>query len=44
MNLINKSDIIFVAGHKGMVGNAITKQLQNGGYFNLLYLQEMSWI
>ncbi|MDC3029045.1 GDP-L-fucose synthase [Prochlorococcus sp. AH-716-P20] len=36
MNLINKNDFIFVAGHKGMVGSAITKLLQNKGYLNLL--------
>ena len=27
MNLIDKSDKIFIAGHKGMVGGAILKEL-----------------
>lgn len=28
---------IFVAGHKGMVGSAILRKLQNSGYTNLIY-------
>ncbi len=36
MNLINKSDRIFVAGHTGMVGSAIKKKLIKNGYTNLL--------
>ncbi|MBO6974248.1 MAG: GDP-L-fucose synthase [Prochlorococcus marinus CUG1435] len=36
MNLINKNDLIFVAGHTGMAGNAITKFLKVNGYQNLL--------
>ena len=34
--LINKNDKIYVAGHKGMVGNAIVKNLQKNGFNNLL--------
>ena len=30
--LINKNDSFFVAGHKGMVGNAIVKALKKNGY------------
>ena len=33
---MNKSDKIFVAGHRGMVGAAITALLQKEGYNNLL--------
>ena len=36
MNLINKSDRIFVAGHTGMVGSAIKRKLIKNGYSNLL--------
>ena len=32
MNLIEKSDRIFIAGHNGMVGNAILKELKESGY------------
>ena len=34
--LIDRSDRIFIAGHKGMVGKAIVKELLNNGYKNLL--------
>tara|TARA_B100002019_G_scaffold265048_1_gene254303 strand:+ start:186 stop:1178 length:993 start_codon:yes stop_codon:yes gene_type:complete len=36
MKLINKSDQIFIAGHKGMVGSAIKKLLKKRNYNNLL--------
>ncbi len=36
MNLINKNDRIFIAGHKGMVGSAIYRQLKKNGYKELL--------
>ena len=36
MTLINKSDQIFIAGHKGMVGSAIKRSLENRNYRNLL--------
>ena len=32
MNLIEKSDKIFIAGHNGMVGRAILKELKESGY------------
>ena len=35
-SLIKKSDCIFIAGHKGMVGNAIFERLRNKKYQNLL--------
>ena len=35
-NLISLEDGIFVAGHKGMVGSAISRSLRNHGYRNLL--------
>ncbi len=34
MSLINESDKIYVAGHKGMAGRAICKSLKNNGYCN----------
>ena len=36
MNLINKNDRIFIAGHNGMVGGAIYRQLKKNGYKELL--------
>ncbi|MDR9366973.1 MAG: GDP-L-fucose synthase [Balneolaceae bacterium] len=33
---VNKNDTIFVAGHRGMVGSAIYRKLQNEGFTNLL--------
>src|SRR3989442_4366442 len=33
---IRKSDKIFVAGHRGMVGSALTRALEAGGFANLL--------
>lgn len=35
--MINKSDKIYVAGHKGMVGSAITRALEKAGYSNIVY-------
>ncbi|MBV8801642.1 MAG: GDP-L-fucose synthase [Gammaproteobacteria bacterium] len=34
---MNKTDKIYVAGHRGLVGSAIMQILQNHGYFNLVY-------
>ena len=36
MGQINKNDSIYVAGHNGMVGGAITRFLKNNSYENLL--------
>lgn len=33
---MNRKAKIFVAGHRGMVGRAIVRRLQAGGYDNLL--------
>ena len=33
---LNKTDSIFVAGHRGLVGGAIVRELQSVGYTNLL--------
>lgn len=33
---VNKNDTIFVAGHRGMVGSAIYRRLQEEGFTNLL--------
>lgn len=39
---MNKSDKIFVAGHNGMVGSAITRQLISEGYSNLILVDSKS--
>ena len=36
MSQINKNDLIYVAGHNGMVGKSITRFLKNNSYKNLL--------
>ena len=36
MKLIEKTDLIFIAGHKGMVGSAIKRSLLRNGYSNLI--------
>lgn len=36
MSLLKKSDVIYVAGHNGMVGSAIVRQLKKKGFHNLL--------
>lgn len=35
--MINKDAKIYVAGHRGMVGSAITRELQRQGYENLIF-------
>jgi GDP-L-fucose synthase len=37
MNSENKFQKIYVAGHQGMVGSAIVRELQRKGYTNLVY-------
>ena len=34
--IIGKKDKIFVAGHKGLVGSAILRELKKKGYKNLI--------
>lgn len=34
---MNKSDKIYIAGHRGMVGSAIVRLLEKEGYTNLIY-------
>jgi len=34
---MNKNSKIYVAGHRGLVGSAIVKNLQLKGYTNLVY-------
>ena len=36
MSFIKKNDLIFIAGHSGMVGSAITRYLKKNSYENLL--------
>ena len=35
-NIMNKNSIIWVAGHKGLVGSAIVRKLKNLGYTNII--------
>lgn len=35
-NIMNKSDKIYVAGHRGLVGGAITHRLEDEGFTNLI--------
>lgn len=37
-NVLNKNSLIYVAGHRGLVGSAITRVLMANGYQNLLLL------
>jgi len=39
MSLINKNDKIFIAGHKGMVGSSIKRNLEKNGYVNLITIE-----
>ena len=34
--MIKKTDKIFVAGHKGLVGSAIIRKLKEKGYRNII--------
>ena len=34
---MNKNDKIYIAGHRGMVGSAIRKKLEEEGFRNLVY-------
>jgi len=36
MNLIKKTDLVYIAGHNGMVGSSIKRQLLKNGYKNLI--------
>ena len=36
MSFINPSDNVFVAGHNGMVGKAVFRELKNCGYKNII--------
>ena len=40
MQLINKDDRIFIAGHKGMVGSAIKRKFELEGYKNILVVSK----
>ena len=33
---MNKEDKIYVAGHRGMVGSAIIRKLEQEGYINII--------
>jgi len=38
---MNKTDKIFVAGHKGLVGSALVRELTNKGYTNILTVDKL---
>ena len=35
-SVVNKSDVIYVAGHRGLVGSAIVRRLELGGFSNIV--------
>jgi GDP-L-fucose synthase len=35
--MISKNDLIYISGHKGLVGSAILRKLKKKGYINLIY-------
>ena len=37
---INKNSKIFIAGHKGMVGSAIKKKLEQKGFKNIIIIEK----
>ncbi len=41
---MNKQDKIYIAGHRGMVGSAIKKKLEQEGFNNLVYKTSLNWI
>ena len=38
--MIKKSDKIFLAGHKGLIGSAIFRKLKKDGYNNILTIDK----
>ena len=38
--MINKKSKIFVAGHKGMVGSAIIRNLKKKGYSRIIFIEK----
>ena len=38
--MIKKTDKIFVAGHKGLVGSAILRKLKRKGYKNIITIEK----
>ena len=38
--MIKKNDKIFVAGHNGLIGSAIVKQLKSKGYKNIITIDK----
>ena len=42
--MMEKDAKIYVAGHRGMVGSAIVRELQRQGYNNILHVHMQNWI
>ena len=38
--MVSKKSKIFIAGHKGMIGSAILRKLNEKGYKNLFYIEK----
>ena len=38
--MIKKSDKIFIAGHKGLIGSAIFRKLKSSGFKNILIIEK----
>ena len=41
--MMEKDAKIYVAGHRGMVGSAIVRELERQGYHNLMWPIRMLW-
>ena len=42
--MMEKDSKIYIAGHKGLVGSAITRQLKKEGYNNLVFKNHKDWL
>lgn len=42
--MMEKNAKIYVAGHRGMVGSAIVRELQRQGYTNIITRTHSEWI
>ena len=42
--MMEKTDKIYVAGHRGLVGSAIVRNLESKGYTNIIEEHTENWI
>ena len=40
IKLINRDDLIFIAGHKGMVGSAVLRKLKSKGFSKIIFSEK----